>query len=86
MPAPVPSTRYALAAPDARYNVETAGVDRERELAADVDRPKSLPLRYAVERPLANVFFAAHARKAASGATLPTAWRCGAFRYTRRMR
>jgi len=52
-----PSQRYALAAPAAHVGVEAAGVDRARELAADVGAPKWRPLRYAVAREVHNAAF-----------------------------
>jgi hypothetical protein len=52
-----PSQHYALAAPAARYVVEAEGVDRARELAADIGTPKSAPLRYALSREIHNAAF-----------------------------
>jgi len=56
-----PSARYALPAPAARYTLEPAAIDAAAELRADADRPKSLPLRYAVERTADNVRTRPHA-------------------------
>src|SRR5258708_110469 len=51
----VPSARYALAPPATRYTVEATGIDREAEWAADAQRPKFAPLRYAASRTIAHV-------------------------------
>jgi hypothetical protein len=66
--ASTPSQRYALAAPDAAFTLETAGVDRDQALAADVGTPKSGPLRYALIRDVHNVAFS-------RGAGLAGEWR-----------
>jgi hypothetical protein len=55
--AATPSARYALSPPAARFTVESQGVDRARELAADAARPKSLPIRYAVVHSIAGAVF-----------------------------
>jgi len=62
--AATPSTRYALAAPAARYTVEVAAIDRAAEFAADAAQPKSAPRRYAVRRALTQI---AHTDASAMG-------------------
>lgn len=49
-PLSAPTTRYALAAPAARYTLQAQAVDRSAERAADLNRSRSLPPRYAVTR------------------------------------
>ena len=63
-----PSQRYALVAPDTRYTLETAGVDRAKELAADIGTPKSAPLKYALSREIHNAAFS-------QGKSLAGEWR-----------
>lgn len=50
-----PSLRYSLGVPAAGFTLEMEGVDRGKELRADMVRSKSLPLRYAVERKVATI-------------------------------
>src|SRR5580765_780416 len=63
----VPSVRYALVEPAARYTLHALGVDRMAELAADAQRPRSQAPRYAVTR-------AIHARQGRD-ATIGGEWR-----------
>lgn len=73
-----PTQRYALAAPAPRYMLETAGVDRARELAADAGTPKSRPLRYAVAREIHNVLLSRSTQSGGEWLELPGAmalWR-----------
>ena len=66
-----PTQRYALAAPAPHYKIETPGVDRARELAADLGAPKSRPLRYAVSREIHNAAFSRNAQSAGEWLDLP---------------
>ncbi len=50
--AAVPSVRYGLVAPAARFTLRAPGVDRAAELAADANRPRTQAPRYAVTRSL----------------------------------